>query len=278
MCAAEPINDAVDSPPALNSVIIIVSAATSPNSSGSTGRREVAQQVVLRIGGGPLEMFVDVAATVPSRQRLPRRVHPGRQVLRPLECSRSPTAPTGRCRRRAHRSAVRRSSSAVGWPSPPSIRRCRPVTPSSHNRSAVSPMNGSSALIRLAANCGTNNFRCAAWAGSSAVARAWMSPPSSPIGKVPTSPPWYVIVAVRFDEKSCRSGDDLVDRVPGTHGVETGITDRVDRAARQHPVVQGIRILNELVVEQLETELAFAHRHSSRLRCGRRRVNGRGLG
>ena len=45
-------------------------------------------------------------------------------------------------------------------------------TPSSHSRRAVSPMNGSRALIRLAASCGTNNFLCTACEGSSAVARA----------------------------------------------------------------------------------------------------------
>ena len=51
-CAADPINDAVDSPPALNSVIIMFSAAISVNSPEAHAVARIAQQIVLRIGGG----------------------------------------------------------------------------------------------------------------------------------------------------------------------------------------------------------------------------------
>ena len=140
-----------------------------------------------------------------------------------------------------------------------------PCTPSSHRRSAVSPMNGSSALIRLACQlrhqqlpvCGMGGVvrRCQGLDVSAEFAH-WKRADLA------------VLVRHRGGQvrrEVLRSGDDLVDRVPGTHGVETGIADRVDRPAREHPLVQGIGILNELVVEQLETELALAHRHSSRL-------------
>ena len=57
-CAADPINDAVDSPPALNSVIIMVSAVTSANSPEARAVARTLEQIVLRIGGSPLEVFV----------------------------------------------------------------------------------------------------------------------------------------------------------------------------------------------------------------------------
>ena len=82
-------------------------------------------------------------------------------------------------------------------------------------------------------------------------------------------------MAVRFDEKSSRPGDDLVDRIPAAHRIEPGIADRVHRSAGEHPRIQRIGILDELVVEQRDPELAFSHRHSSRLngrRAPRQRV------
>ncbi len=104
-------------------------------------------------------------------------------------------------------------------------------------RSAVSPTNDSSALMRLAANCGTNNFRCAAWAGSSAVASAWMSPPSSPIGNAP-----HLAVLVRHRggevrREILRPGDDLIDRVPAAHRVEAR-SRRPDEPAPQRACVR----------------------------------------
>jgi hypothetical protein len=68
---------------------------------------------------------------------------------------------------------------------------------------AVSAMNGSKARMRFATNCGCSSFLWTECVGSSAMASTWVTPPSCPISKGFTVPPgWYIIVAVRFDEKS----------------------------------------------------------------------------
>src|SRR6478609_601543 len=121
-------------------------------------------------------------------------------------------------------------------------------TPSFHRRFSVTPTNDSSALIRLAASWGTNSFRCTACAGSSAVASACISAPSSPIGNALTRPP-----------------DDIVDRVPAAHRVEAGVCDRMDRAVSEHALVQRIGVLDESIVEQVEAEAAVGYAHPSRL-------------
>ena len=91
----------------------------------------------------------------------------------------------------------------------------------------------------------------------------------------------HISVLVRHGRGEVRGeilwpGDDVIDGIPGAHSTEIGITDAVDRPAGEHALVQRIGVLNELIIEELDTEMAFAHRHSSRLIGLMSRVNGPG--
>ena len=129
-------------------------------------------------------------------------------------------------------------------------------------------MNGSRALIRLAASCGTNNFLCTACEG--VVGRRQSLSVAAEFAHHERA---HRAVLVRHRRGQIRGevlrpGDDVVDRVPAAHRVEAGIADRMDRADRVHARVERIGILNELVIEQLEAEPAVAHGHPPSLSRG----------
>lgn len=64
--------------------------------------------------------------------------------------------------------------------------------------------------------------------------------------------------------------DGVDDGVSAAHGEEAGLADGVDRSRVQHPGIQRIGILNELVGEQLHAELAVLDRHLSNVVPGLR--------
>ena len=77
----------------------------------------------------------------------------------------------------------------------------------------------------------------------------------------------YGIVAVRFEEKSSRTIDHVVDRVPAAYRVEPGIADPVYRPLGAHAVVERVWILDGVGAEELD-RVVQGRGHLSRLTAG----------
>ena len=117
-------------------------------------------------------------------------------------------------------------------------------------------MKGSKARMRLAASCGQQRLPVGGVRRLVGGGERLVGPPSSPIVERASRcrPGRYIMVAVRLDEKSSHRATASLTAVPTAHGVEAGVPDPMDGPVCMHLLVQRIRILDVLIVEQREAE------------------------